>query len=76
MTWIKNLVESIWSSLHITPVSERVFALSDEESDRLVNLSQSRFDQLPMNERDELLSLGAKDFSGKFGGVVKALARE
>ena len=69
---MKNLFKKIFS---FDPPIE-VLSLNLEEQEKLKILSERSFDRLASTDQEQLLKLGAKDFSSKFGKVIKILANE
>jgi predicted AlkP superfamily phosphohydrolase/phosphomutase len=50
-------------------------ALNQKEKKKLLTLSNKGFNKLSKTKQEELLKLGAKDFSKRFSKVIRDLSR-
>lgn len=55
---------------------EEMLLLDSDSIRKIEQLSQIPYDRLNEKEKEEILELGAEDFSKKFSGVIKTLANE
>jgi hypothetical protein len=51
-------------------------ALNKKEKKQLKNLTSKNFSNLSDDEKKEVLQLGVKDFSKRFGPIIQKLASE